>query len=182
MLKIIVPGKELYDESTNSFIETKETVLQLEHSLISLSKWEMKWHKPFMSDKDKTNEEILDYIKCMTVNQVSDENIYFNLTEENVKEIHDYIHDPMTATTIKRSENTRKTTKKEIITNEIIYYWMLELGIPSEYEKWHLNRLLTLIEVASIKKAPPKKRSSKDTIANYKQINELRKKQWGTTG
>lgn len=179
MLKLIVPPGELYDEAKGEFIYTKETVLQLEHSLLSLSNWEQKWHKPFMGKTEKTDEEVLDYVRCMTITQNVDPNVYLVLTEQNFKDINDYILDPRTATTINDQSGKKN---REIITNEIIYYWMTELNIPPEYAKWHLNHLLTLIEVASIKKQPPKKMSKKDILNRNRNLNALRKKQLGTTG
>ncbi len=154
MLRLDVDSKELYDEVNNQFIKTPHTVLQLEHSLISISKWESKWHKPFLKSSDHlTREEILYYIKCMTISpgNVSDE-VYLALSQKNVNDIIDYIKDPMTATWIgSTDDNKQKPKSKEIITSELIYYWMIALQIPYEFEKWHLNRLLMLIKVCNAK-------------------------------
>lgn len=145
---------EYYDEVKNEFVYTKEQTLQLEHSLVSLSKWESKWHKPFLSPDDKSSEEVIDYVKCMTITQNVKPEVYNYLTKGNLEDINNYIDNPMTATTF---NSERKSPSREIITSEIIYYWMITLNIPFECQKWHLNRLLTLIKVCNIKSNPPKK-------------------------
>lgn len=181
MLHLTVPAREFYDEVKEEFIEVKEQTLVLEHSLISLSKWEAKWKKPYLTDEKKTKEEVLDYLKCMTVGKVPDDIVYRSLTMENVDDVINYINDPMTATII--SDNGPKTARREIITSEIIYYWMIAQQIPPEYEKWHLNRLLTLIRVCSIKNNPKQKKMSKGAIARQNRaINAARKKKYGTKG
>ena len=175
MLRIEVPlGVEKWDESKQEFIEPKMQTLQLEHSLVSLAKWESKWCKPFLSS-ERNDEEILDYIKCMTVTKNVNPDVYNYLTPVNVQEIVDYINAPMTAATFPKDKTTR--TNREIITADIIYYWMVTLRIPSEYDKWHLNRLLALIRVCNIKNSPPKKRSKSETAADYARLNAARRKQ-----
>lgn len=179
MLKITVPGLELYDEEKNEFINYKDQTLQLEHSLVSISKWEAKWHKPFLSDEDKTLEEIIDYIKCMTITQNVKSDVYDRLTSDNIQTINDYIQDSMTATTFSDDKNTGK---KEIVTSEIIYYWMVTYNIPMECQKWHLNRLLTLVKVCTIKNSPPKKMSNSEIISRNKALNAARRKKMNTKG
>lgn len=181
MLRIVVPiSPEGWDEKKQEFIEPKVQVLQLEHSLISLSKWESKWCKPFLSTEEKTVEEILDYIKFMTLTPNVKPEVYLHITQANIKEINDYIEAPMTATTF--SDSNSKKGKREIVTAELIYYWMIALNIPFECQKWHLNKLLTLIKVCNIKNSPPKKRSEKDTWRQYEALNEARKKQLNSKG
>ena len=179
MLKITVPAMEYYDEVNNEFIEFKEQVLQLEHSLVSISKWEAKWHIPFLDGKDKTFEQLIDYVRCMTITQNVNEEVYSRLTESNIKDINDYIENPMTATTF--SDN-RQTPNREIITSEVIYYWMVSFNIPFECQKWHLNRLLTLIKVCNVKNNPPKKMSRNEILQRNKALNEARKKKLNTKG
>lgn len=180
MLSIEVPlGEEKWDEASQEFIEPKTQTLQLEHSLISLSKWESKWCKPFLSST-KSDEETLDYIRCMTVSNNIDSTVYEHLTQKNIQEIVDYINAPMTATKFPKEQRNKR--KNEIITADIIYYWMITLQIPSEYQKWHLNRLLTLIRVCEIKNSPPKKRSRSEIAAEYAAINAARRKQLNTKG
>lgn len=178
MLQITVPGQELFDEKTNSFYVTKTHVLQLEHSLISVSKWEARWKKPFLGSDKKTSEEIRDYIRCMTLNKDVDPFVYSCLTYENEKAISDYINDPMTATTF-REDGKRS---REIITSELIYYWMIALNIPESYQKWHLNRLMTLIRVCNIKNTPPKKMSQRDIMAQNRALNQARRSAGHTRG
>lgn len=175
MLRITIPSQELYNEKENKIITTKETTLQLEHSLVSISKWESKWGKPFISDgeENKSTEELIDYIKCMTITQNVDPKIYNYITVENIKEINEYINAPMTATTIKQ---TASGTKKERITSELIYYWMVANEIPFDCEKWHLNRLLTLIRICSIKNQPSKKMSKNEILSRNAKLNAARRK------
>ena len=181
MLRIVVPiSPEGWDEKKQEFIEPKVQVLKLEHSLISQSKWESKWCKPFLSTEEKTVEEILDYIKFMTLTPNVKPEVYLHITQANIKEINDYIEAPMTATTF--SDSNSKKGKREIVTAELIYYWMIALNIPFECQKWHLNKLLTLIKVCNIKNSPPKKRSEKDTWRQYEALNEARKKQLNSKG
>ena len=152
MLQLTIPGQELFDEKKNEFIQTKEQRLTIEHSLVSLSKWEAKWCKPFLSDKEKTRAETIDYVKCMTLTQNVPEEAYQRLTAENFKQIDAYIEAPMTATWFSGSEKKGRRGSEQI-TAELIYYWMISLNIPFECQKWHLNRLLTLIRVCSVKNA-----------------------------
>ena len=181
MLQIRIPlTAEGWDEEKEEFVLPEEQVLNLEHSLISLSKWESTWCKPFYSKKEKTNEEIIDYVKCMTLTRNVDPDVYNHLTSENLRQIHAYIEAPMTATTFSNTGNGKKN--RETVTSELIYYWMISLNIPSEYEKWHLNRLVTLIEVCSIKNAPPKKRSKSEIMKENAALNAARKKQLNTKG
>lgn len=180
MLTITIPPSEVFDESTMKFITVKGATLQLEHSLVSLSKWESKWHKAFL-DKNitKSNEETLDYIKCMTITQNVDPNIYYVLGSKNLEKINDYIDDPMTATHF-NEENIKKMSMgkartDETITSELIYYWMFSAQIPIECQKWHLNRLITLIRIFGIKNQPPKKMSKSDLLNKYRNTNAARR-------
>lgn len=182
MLQITIPASEQWDEKKEEFVTTKEQTLKLEHSLISLSKWESKWCKPFLSNKEKSHEEILDYIKCMTLTKNVDPEVYNVLTNENIKEINDYIMAPMTATTF--SENgVRKKVNNEIFTSEVIYYAMTAYNIPFENcEKWHLNRLITLIRVCGIKNEPSKKMSKRSIMSQNAALNAARRKKFNTKG
>ena len=182
MLQITIPASEQWDEKKEEFVTTKEQTLKLEHSLISLSKWESKWCKPFLSNKEKSYEEILDYIKCMTLTKNVDPEVYNVLTNENIKEINDYIMAPMTATTF--SENgVRKKVNNEIFTSEVIYYAMTAYNIPFENcEKWHLNRLITLIRVCGIKNEPSKKMSKRSIMSQNAALNAARRKKFNTKG
>lgn len=180
MLLITIPANEQWDEQKQEFVQTKGQTLQLEHSLVSLSKWESKWHKAFLSRAEKTQEETLDYIKCMTVNQNVDPDVYNCLTTEHIEKINKYIEDPMTATTF--ADNKQSKGNRETITSELIYYWMIALTIPFECQKWHLNRLLTLIRVCNLKNSPPKKMSKRATASHYAQLNAARRQQMNTKG
>lgn len=174
MLKITIPGQELWDEGKEEFVNTKGTTLQLEHSLVSLSKWESKWHKPFLGKGDKTVEETVDYIRCMTLTQNVDPSVYGFITNEIMGQVSDYIDDSMTATWFSKEE--KGNTSQEAVTAELIYYWMVALNIPFECQKWHLNRLLTLIRVCNVKNAPPEKLSQKEITKRTAAINAARRK------
>ena len=180
MLQIKIPTTELYDEATDEFIYINEQTLTLEHSLVSISKWESKWHKSFISTKEKTDEETLDYIKCMTITQNVNPEIYKYITPSNINAINAYIDDPMTATVITEEDDGK--TSREKITSELIYYWMITFNIPPEYQKWHLNRLLTLIRVCNVKNTPPKKRSRKEIMSRNAALNAARRKRMNTKG
>lgn len=180
MLQITIPAKEAWDEANSCFVSTKEQTLRLEHSLVSLSKWESKWQKPFYSNEEKTLEETIDYIKCMTITQNVKPETYNFLTNENLQQIYDYIGKPMTATTFNMRD--KQTGSREIITAELIYYWMITAQIPFECEKWHLNKLITLIRVCSIKSQPPKKMSRRELMSRNHALNAARRKQYNTKG
>ena len=181
MLQITVPiSPEGWDEAKEEFVSAEEQTLELEHSLFSLSKWESKWRKPFLLAENKTDEEVLDYIKYMTLTQNVDPDVYSHLTTENFNQINDYINSPMTATTFYEHGNSKKS--REIITAELIYYWMIALQIPFECENWHLNRLLTLVRVCNIKNQPPKKMSKRDIMSRNAQLNAARRQQLNTKG
>ena len=179
MLQITIPAVELWDEKKEEFIHIKEHTLQLEHSLVSLSKWEAKWHKPFLTSV-KTREETLDYVKCMTITQNVNPDIYNYLTAENINKINEYIEDPMTATSFSNGNNNKPS--REIVTSELIYYWMIAFNIPFECQKWHLNRLLTLVRVCSIKNAPAKKMSKREIMSRNAALNAARRQKLGTSG
>ena len=179
MLKVTIPASEDYDPVRNLFINHEERTLTLEHSLVSLSKWEQKFKKPFLSAENKTSEETLAYIKFMTITSNVPDELYYRLPSSVLSEINDYIADPATATTF--SDKKGKPTK-EIITSELIYYWMIALGIPFECQKWHLNRLLTLIRVCGIKNTPDKKMGKGELLAQNRALNAARRKALGTKG
>ena len=170
---------EMWDEKNEEFIPPVTTTIEMEHSLVSLSKWESKYCKPFISKEDKTGEETLDYIKFMTLTPDVDPSVYDHLSERNIKAINDYIDAPMTATTV---PNTNTGGGRETVTAELVYYWMIALTIPPQYESWHLNKLLTLIKVCNFKSQPPKKLSTQEAISRNKAINEANKKKFNTKG
>ena len=180
MLQITIPGIELWDESREIFTQTKEQTLQLEHSLVSLSKWESKWGKAFLSKQEKTYEETIDYIKCMTITQNVDPNVYNHLPKSIIDKITEYIEAPMTATYFSKEQSSGNS--REQVTSELIYYWMIALNIPFECQKWHLNRLLTLIRVCNIKNQPPKKMSKRAIMSRNAALNAARRKQLNTRG
>lgn len=180
MHKLIIPTSEMYDERTSRFITIPGKEIQVEHSLVSISKWESKWKRPFISDKPMTREQTIDYIRCMTITQNVDPILYYAVSDANIKEIKDYIADPMTATTFRNTSGGR--VNRQIITSEIVYYWMIDLGIPKEFEKWHFNRLMTLIRVCSEKSQGGKKMSRKDVISQYKALNQARRAKSGSKG
>lgn len=180
MLQITIPAVELWDERNQEFVSTKEQTLQLEHSLVSISKWESKWNKAFLSSKEKSFEETVDYVRCMTITKNVDPSVYKFLTNENIAEINQYIEAPMTATYFMESDNKKSGSEK--ITSELIYYWMIALNIPVEFEKWHLNRLLTLVKVCNIKNSPSKKMSESEVMRRNAKLNAERRAQLHSKG
>lgn len=180
MLQITTQEIEFWDERKQEFITKKAQVLQLEHSLISISKWEQKWQKAFLTRNEKTYEETIDYIRCMTLTQNVDPDAYYFISNEEVDRIDEYISSPMTATYFRDDKSPK--TSSEVVTSELIYYWMISLNIPFECQKWHLNRLLTLIKVCQIKNSPPKKRSKREIMAQNAALNAARRKRLNTKG
>ena len=181
MLRITIPiVAEGWDEEKEEFVDGVEQTIELEHSLLSLSKWESKWCKSFIESKDKTEEETLDYIRLMTLTPNVHPDVYHLLSKENVEQINEYINAPMTATTFSKVTGGKRNNEK--VTAEIIYQWMTALNIPFDCENWHLNRLITLIRVSSIKSQPPKKMSTSEIMRRNDAINEQRLKQLNTKG
>lgn len=177
----ISTDSEMWDEEKEEFINIKPIKLRFEHSLVSISKWEMKYHKPFLSpnkNDEKTSEEILDYIKFMLLDDI-DPGICDFLRTEHIKQIDEYINNPMTATTF--SNNSGKKSN-EIVTSELIYFWMISYQIPVEFENWHINRLMTLIRVCSIKNNPPKNMSTGELMKRNAALNAARRSKYRTTG
>lgn len=182
MLEIVIPSTELWDEKNEQFIYTNEQKLQLEHSLVSLSEWESRWCKPFIGKKDKTKEQIIDYIKCMTITQNVKDECYDYLTTENIEQIDNYIAKPMTATWFRENKNTANV-KRRPITAELIYCWMIAFDIPIQCEKWHLNKLLTLIRVCNEENRPQDKKISKqELMKQHSAINATNRKRFNSKG
>ena len=179
MLVIKIPAaSELWDEKNEQFISAEEVTLHLEHSLVAVSKWEAKWHKFFFKD-EKTDEEVVDYIRCMTLDEDVDENTYMRLTSENLDDINKYLGDPMTATILPK---TPGRGPRETVSSELIYYYMFVCGIPEECAHWHIARLITLIGVFGVKNSPKKKRSVSDMVNHNKALNEARLRKYNTKG
>lgn len=181
MLTLVVPAVEIFNDDTQEFeLAVSGKTLRMEHSLISLSKWESLWHKPFLSRDEKTTEETLSYMEIMTITQNVDPFFYRTIPTKSISEVNAYIENPMSATTF--PEKKIHTINNEIVTSEIIYYWMVALTIPFECQKWHLNRLLTLINVCNIKNQPKTKRTRAEIVARNHELNEARKKKFNTKG
>lgn len=181
MIEIIIPKKEYYNERSNEFIEIKETRLKMEHSLISIKNWESKWNIAFLGRDEKTNEQMLDYLRCMTVHPGDvDINVYRSISEKEMNRISEYIRSPMTAQ--KFYNGPEGSVSRETITAELIYYWMFTLNIPLEFQKVHLNQLLTLIRLTSLKNTPPKKMSASEIIKRNNKLNDERRRRLGTKG
>lgn len=183
MLKIVIPSREFVNSETYEIKEIKGQTIQLEHSLISLSKWESKWKKPFLNQKEpRTVAETIDYVRCMTLTQNVNPLVYHSIDNTIMERINTYINDPMTATTFSKAQKARGGINREIVTSELIYYWMISLEIPFECQKWHLNRLLTLIEVCNIKSTPAKKMSRREQAREWAAINAARRSKLGSKG
>jgi hypothetical protein len=180
MLTIVVGGEEVFDEESHEFYVRGGVTLYLEHSLISLSKWESKFEKPFLSTSEMTDEESLEYIKCMTITRNVDDDLYDDLSKDNLEEIQQYISAKMTATWF--SEQTPKSRRGEVVTSELIYYWMTVFNISFECEKWHLARLFALIQICTNKQETPKKMSRSELARRNRELNAQRKAKLGTRG
>ena len=184
MLRLTIPAAECWDERKEEFVNFKEQTLVFEHSLVSLSKWESKWKKSFLDAIEKkklTREELLDYFRCMTLTQNVNSDIYYGFNAEIQNKIVEYIDDTMTATTFSNTDD-KKGGPKQIVTSELIYYWMTAHRIPFEAQKWHLNRLLTLIRICNIKNAEPKKMGKNQLRSRNRALNAARRKKLNTTG
>lgn len=180
MLKLVIPEQEWFDDRNQTFTYVKGCVLQLEHSLVSLSKWEQKWKKPFLGKDNKSLEEVIDYIRCMTITQNVPPEVYLGIPRSEILKVEKYINEPMTATTFSKRQET--INSREIITSEIIYYWMIVHNIPMECQKWHLDRLMTLIRVCNIKSQPAKKQNRRTAMEDRASLNNERRRKMQTRG
>jgi hypothetical protein len=180
MLQIFVTMTEAFNDETNEFVPLTNFVLEMEHSLVSLSKWESYYKKPFLNRTEKTSEETLYYIKAMVLSPEVSPEVFSHLSKENIRQINEYISDTMTATTF--IEHGVQKMSREGITAELIYYWMIALNIPFECQYWHLNRLLTLVKVCNRKNSPSKKMSRRDMLAQQRSLNAERREALGTRG
>lgn len=180
MLQITIPTIDLWDEVSEKFVSIEGQTLELEHSLVSLAKWESKWCKAFLGKEEKTNEEVRDYIRCMTLTPNVNPDIYNYLTGENFKEVNEYIQAPMTATTF--SDNKTSRGSRQIITAEVIYAWMFSLQIPMECQYWHLNRLMTQVRACSVMNQSPKKMSKRDIMSQNAALNAARRQKMNSKG
>lgn len=180
MLFLIIAEQELFDEKNNQFLYIKSQVLRLEHSLVSISKWEAKWEKPFLSNSDKSDEEIIDYIRFMTITQNVDDNVYLTITKSQIDEVIEYIGKPMTATRFSNIKESKSSNS--YLSSEVIYYLMFSYNIPIECQKWHLNRLLTLIKVFDVKNRQDEKMSLNDIYSSNAELNAARRAKYNTKG
>lgn len=183
MLQLVLPSVEGWDENREEFVTVlKEQKLTLEHSLVSISKWESKWHKPFLTNTEKSQEEIVDYMKCMTITQNVSDETYLRMNAATIARVNEYIADSMTATTFRKTMQRQR--HGSFITSELIYYWMFSYQIPIECEKWHLNRLLTLIRIFSEYNKPKKKNkvNQRELADQRNAINESRRKMLNSKG
>lgn len=182
MLTITIPASESFDEVKNEFVTFEEVVLELEHSLVSLSKWESIHEKPFLSNDEKTSEETLDYIKAMTKTPNIPSDVFSRLSSEHVEVINKYIHAKMSATWFSERKGSNAPPSRKVITSELIYYWMIALNIPLTCEDWHLSRLFTLIKVCNEQNAPAKKTPRGELAAQRRNLNAERKAKLKTNG
>lgn len=182
MLRLIISGQELYNEETEEFINTEDVVVDLEHSLISLSKWESIFERPFLGPSKKTREETLAYVKAMIVSPEFPSDILDRLDHEHLSQINSYIDSNQSATTFGSMPEQRHRSRGETITSELIYYWMVAFNIPFECERWHLNRLFALVRICNLKQSKPKKMSRSELAARNRTLNAQRKAELGTRG
>ena len=169
---------EYWDNDKQEFSYPTKATITLEHSLLSISKWEAKWHKPYMGSENKTPGEFFSYIQCMSLKGEIDNTTIASLTRKNLEDILNYIEDPMTATTVKEDSSSVCGVPKTFVTSELLYSYMVNYRIPVEFEKWHLNRLLILIKVLNEQNKEPKKRSERELIRDYAKIREANRKKF----
>jgi hypothetical protein len=180
MLLILVGEEEMFNDETQEFIQVEQFSLELEHSLASLSKWESKFEKPFLGNSPHTKKETFEYLKMMVVTENVPSEIFERLSRDNLESINEYIDSKQSATIFNEMPNRKSS--REIITSELIYYWMVAFTIPFECEHWHLNRLFALIRICGIKNSKDQK-MPKDKIARqYRDLNEQRKAKLNTRG
>lgn len=172
--KIFVPKQEMWDETREIIIPVEEDItLSLEHSLVSLTKWESKWHKPFLSPEEKTQEEVYDYIRCMVMNEEFDDNFVYAIPPKEIKRIQDYISKDQTASTVPEEKNSKEPKSNELMTSELIYYYLGQIQcLTPTIENWHLSRTLMLIRVASFKQKPEKELNKTEALAQCEDIRE----------
>jgi hypothetical protein len=180
MLTLTVLGQELFDEETQEFSNEVYAVLELEHSLVSLSKWESKYEKPFLGPGEKSTEEVLGYVEAMTLTTDFPPDVFHRLSDKNMEQVNVYLESKQTGTWFNEEKEGKAST--ETITSELIYYWLVAHQIPFEVENWNLNRLFTLIKICNIKNAKPKKMGRGEMLARNRALNEQRLKQLGTSG
>lgn len=180
MLTITVPGIEMFDDESQEFITQGDVVLELEHSLVSLSKWESKFEKPFLGVSDKKEEELIGYVKAMVMTPNVPDELIQRLVQEHMSDINTYIDARMSATWFSEAPGAPKS--RDVITSELIYYWMTVFQIPFECERWHLNRLFTLIRICNIKQSKPKKMTRSEIAERNRELNEQRRAQLGSKG
>ena len=182
MLELTIPGREFFNDVTQEFIETKTVTIRLEHSLVSVSKWESKWKKPFLKMRDTgfSREELEDYVRCMTISQNVDPDVYKAIGPDELGKINAYINDEKPATTFSNRDGSRPN--RQVVTSELIYYWMVAYQIPWEAQKWHLSRLLTLIQICNIKQSGGKKMSKAQLMNRNRSLNAQRRAAMGTKG
>lgn len=184
MIQLEIEGSEFFNETKQEFYYTNPCVVMLEHSLLSVAKWESKWKKPFLSSRKDdvlTNAALYDYFRCMEVEPCIESMWPVSLSPSQYQKLLKYIDEEQTATKF-YSYKKDKTLSRQTITSELIYYWMASLNIPFECERWHLSRLLTLIHIASVKGQTGKKMTQKETMQMYAELNEKRKRQYNTRG
>jgi len=179
MLRVHVAIAEDFDDAISQFIEADGITLCLEHSLLSLSKWESRWEIPFLGKTEKTNEQIIDYIRAMFLGEEFPEVVVNSFTAEHYNSITSYIDAKMTATWFGEA---RESPSQEVVTSELIYYWMIQAGVPFECQNWHLNRLLTLLKICSIKNGPKKKMNWGEAKRRQRELNDQRRREMGTRG
>lgn len=182
MLRINVAPYEYYDTTTEEKILMPGVELRLEHSLASISKWESFYEKPFLTNDHKTEDEILYYTKCMSLDDNVPNRVFRRLTTEDITKVSEYISKKHTATWFSENSSDKPGAASGVVTSEVIYYWMVSLNIPFECENWNLNRLLTLVRVINAKNQPAKKMTRAEAAARARQLNKQRQKELNTTG
>lgn len=183
MLKLTIGSDELYDEEKSEFIIKDGFTIHLEHSLLAISVWEQRFCKPFLGRGEKTKEETLGYVEAMILDEDYPDDVLDRMTPHHLSKVNDYVDSPATATTFSDLADKKPSRgPSQVITSELIYYWMASANVPFECERWHLNRLFALLRIFDVKNSKQKKMSRSEIASRNRALNEQRKAQLNTRG
>ena len=176
-----VPGSWDGKKRVKKLMTVPPIHLEMEHSLLSISKWESKWKIPFVECQNMTPEQFIDYCRCMTINRQKDQNVYQYLMNVDAQKIGDYMADSMSARILSK-KNSRKGQNRTRMTSDYFYYMMIQLGIPFECEKWHFGRLMALIDCCQANSGNEPPMSYRERQKYYAELNAQRRRMLGTKG
>lgn len=180
MITIHFEEMEYYDEQLNRFYTLPPKVVNFEYSLAAVAEWEAIWKIPLLNTELGVDSDMfLSLAMCMSDDR---ELLEYYLDDTEKAELHKYLSDSQTATTINSSQNGNTTGRGKVYTAEEIYALMFMNGIPIEWESRNLNRLLVILRIISIYQNPPKKMSQQDVMKQNARLNRERKNKYKTKG